>query len=98
MDVFSTLDGQVFVWDSEKAARNALQHGVQFEQARECFLDPLARYEDASPEEEARQACIGLTTEYRLLYVVHVIREGDVLRLISARMAEAAERRRYEDE
>ena len=98
MDVFSTLDGQSFVWDSEKASTNALRHGISFEQARESFLDPLARYEDASPQEEARQACIGLAMDYRLLYVVHVIREGDVLRLISARLAEPAERRRYEDE
>lgn len=98
MDVFSTLDGQVFIWDSDKAASNASRHGVRFEQAREPFLDPLARYEDASPQQEARQACIGLTTEYRLLYVVHVVREGDVLRLISARLAEPAERRRYEDD
>lgn len=98
MDVFSILDGQVFVWDSEKASKNVLQHGVRFDQAREAFLDPLARYENASPQEEARQACIGLTTDYRLLYVVHVIREADVLRLISARLAETAERRRYEDE
>ena len=68
MDVYSTLEGRVFVWDSDKAFSNGLQHGVRFEQAREAFLDPLARYEDASPQEEARQACIGLTTEYRLLY------------------------------
>lgn len=98
MDVLSTLDGQVFVRDSDKATSNAARHGVRFEQAREVFLDQLARYEDASPQEEARQACIGLTTEYRLLYVVHVVREGEVLRLISARHAEPAERRRYEDE
>ena len=98
MDVFSILDGQAFVWDGDKAARNLQAHGVGFEQAREAFLDPLARYEDASPQEEARQACIGLTAGYRLLYVVHVIREDDVLRLISARTAEPAERRRYEDE
>jgi uncharacterized DUF497 family protein len=98
MDVFSTLDGQVFVWDSGKASFNVAAHGVRFEQAREAFFDPLARYEDASPEHEARLACIGLTTEYRLLYIVHVIREGDVLRLISACLAEPAERRRYEDE
>ncbi len=90
MDVYSTLDGQSFVCDSEKAASNFSRHGVRFEQAREVFLDQLARYEDASPDEEARQACIGLTTEYRLLYVVHVVREGDVLRLISARPAEPA--------
>ena len=93
MDVLSTLDGQAFVWDSNKA----LRHGVRFEDAREVFLDQLARYEDASPYEEARQACIDLTTEYRLLYVVHVVREGDVLRLISARPAGPAERRRYEN-
>lgn len=98
MDVFSTLEGQVFVWDSDKASRNVSLHGVRFEQAREVFFDQLARYEDASPQDEARQACIGLTSEYRLLYVVHVIREGDVLRLISARLAERAERRRYEDD
>ena len=98
MDVFSTLDGQVFVWDSEKAFSNVQKHGVPFEQAREVFLDQLARYEDASAQEEARQACIGLTADYRLLYVVHVIREGDMLRLISARVAEPAERRRYEDD
>ena len=98
MDVFSTLDGQPFVWDSRKAAGNVLKHGIRFEHAREVFLDQLAHYEDASPGEEARQACIGQTTNYRLLYVVHVIREDDVLRLISARVAEPAERRRYEDD
>ncbi|WP_041597116.1 BrnT family toxin [Granulicella tundricola] len=98
MAMHSMLDGQRFVWDSDKAARNLAWHGVRFEQAREVFLDQLARYEDASPDEEARQACIGLTSEYRLLYVVHVVREGDVLRLISARLAERAERRRYEND
>jgi uncharacterized DUF497 family protein len=64
MDVYSTLDGQAFVWDSEKAASNVLRHGVRFEQAREVFLDQLARYEDASVRQEA---CIGLTSGYRLL-------------------------------
>ena len=98
VDVSSTLDVRSFIWDSEKALKNAREHGIRFEQAREAFLDPLARYEDASPDQEARQACIGLTTDYRLLYVVHVVREGDVLRLISARLAEVAERRRYEND
>jgi uncharacterized DUF497 family protein len=98
MDVYSTLDGQDFVWDDAKATWNILRHKVWFEQAREVFLDQLACYEDASPDEESRQACIGLTTDYRLLYVVHVIREKDVLRLISARPADPAERRRYEND
>lgn len=73
MDVFSALDGQVFVWDREKALSNVQKHGVRFEQAREAFLDQFACYEDASVEDEARQVCIGLTTEYRLLFVVHVL-------------------------
>jgi uncharacterized DUF497 family protein len=98
MDVSSTLHGQGFVWDSDKAATNATRHGVRFDQAREIFLDQLACYEDAGTDEEARQVCIGLTADYRLLYVVHTVREGDVLRLISARVAEPAERRRYENE
>ena len=98
MDVYTTLNGQGFVWDSDKAASNASRHGVRFEHAREVFLDQLAHYEDAGPQEEARQACIGLTIDYRLLYVVHVVREGDLLRLISARLAEPAERRRYEND
>ena len=98
MDVYSTLDGQDFVWDSDKASSNITRHGIRFEQAREVFFDQLAHYEDASPQEEARLACIGLTTDFRLLYVVHVVWEGDVLRLVSARLAEPAERRRYEND
>ena len=97
--MFSTLEGQVFVWDSTKASSNAQKHAVRFEQpCWEAFLDQLARYEDASVQQKGRQACIGLSTDYRLLYVVHAVREGDLLRLISARVAEPAERRRYEDD
>ena len=98
MGVYSTLEAQRFVWDSDKAASNASRHGVRFEQAREVFLDQLAFYEDASPQDESRQACVGLTTDYWLLYVVHVVREADMLRLISARLAEPAKRRRYEND
>lgn len=98
MDVYSTLDGLSFVWDSDKAATNASRHGIRFEDAREVFLDQLARYEDASPGDEARLACIGLTSDYRLVVVVHIVWEGDIFRLISARLAEPAERRRYEDD
>ncbi len=60
MDVYSTLDGQGFVWDSEKAVANASRHGVRFEQAREVFLDQFACYEDASPHRR------GATGMYRL--------------------------------
>lgn len=38
MDVFSTLEGQGFVWDSNKASSNALQHGVRFALPERPFL------------------------------------------------------------
>lgn len=97
IDVFSTKDGQAFVWDSYKAAANLRKHGIRFDGAREVFFDQLARYEDASTATEVRQLCIGYTSASRLLCVVHVVREHGVLRIISARPAEPSERRRYED-
>lgn len=98
MDVHTMMDGQRFVWDSDKAASNQARHGVYFEDAREAFFDFNAVYEDAGPPDESRQACIGFTRDYQLLFVVHVLRDGSVLRLISARFAAPAERRHYDDE
>jgi len=98
MNVSSTMDGQGFVWDSEKGLQ--ISESMAFDPmmpAKSFLINPPVMRMRAL-EGEVRQACIGLTTEYRLLYVVHVIREGDVLRLISARLAEPAERRPYEDD
>jgi uncharacterized DUF497 family protein len=36
-------------------------------------------------------------TDWTLLFVVHVLREADVIRIVSARLATAQERRIYED-
>jgi hypothetical protein len=97
MDVHFLYEGQRFVWDSEKAPANVRKHDVSFEVASEVFFDPLVRVVDASPEEEAREAAIGLTQERRLLFVVHMWREEDTIRIVSARAATAQERRFYED-
>lgn len=96
MDVRSTLDGQRFVWDSDKALSNSARHGVSFEEAREVFFDQLSRYADASTPEEQREAVIGMSFREDLLYVVHVEWEDATIRLISARNAEKAERRYFE--
>jgi uncharacterized DUF497 family protein len=47
------------VWDAGKAATNTAKHEVAFEKACEVFFDPFVRIEDASPEEEKREAAIG---------------------------------------
>jgi uncharacterized protein len=81
-----------------KAAANAVKHGVTFETACEIFFDPFVKIEDASSEGDQREAAIGLTEAWELLFIVHLLREEDAIRIISARAATAQERRRYEDE
>jgi uncharacterized DUF497 family protein len=76
MDLQFLYHGQRFVWDSEKASRNAGKHGVSFEVACQVFFDPLIRIEDASIGEEQRDAAIGLTEDWAVLFVVHLQREG----------------------
>ena len=97
MDVHVLYRGQRFVWNAEKAAANESKHGVRFETACEVFFDPLVRLEEAGAEDEARDAAVGFTEDWRLLFVVHLIREDDTIRIVSARPATAQERRAYED-
>lgn len=86
----------MFEWDEAKAASNLLEHGIAFQVACEVFFDPLARIADASEPEESRDALIGRTVDQSVLFVVHVIRHEETIRLISARKATRQERRRFE--
>lgn len=98
MDVTFELQGQIFEWDPEKAAANLRKHHVSFEKACEVFFDPFVRVVDASDQGEPREAAIGLTEDWAPLFVVHVIRDQDSIRIISARPATPSERRDYEHE
>jgi uncharacterized DUF497 family protein len=97
MDVVYQYGGLEFVWDIRKAAANIEKHGIRFEQACEVFVDPLAVIVDAAVEDEARDAILGETEKGKLLFVVHIEREADAIRIISARAATAAERTDYEN-
>jgi uncharacterized protein len=98
MDVYFGLNGITFVWDDGKARLNPTNHdGITFQQAAEVFFDPFLVVVDASRNEEARDAVIGLDARWNLLYVVHIEREENVIRLISARKATRQERAEYED-
>jgi uncharacterized protein len=70
---------------------------VKFETACQVFFDPFIRIEDATVDEESRDAAIGLTEDWDLLFVVHLLREGETIRIVSARLATAQEQRAYED-
>ena len=84
------------MWDGDKADRNARKHRVTFEEAATVFSDPLALIiEDESRPENAR--IIGESAASRILLVVFVERDRDLVRLISARRATRHEGRRYEE-
>ena len=86
-----------FEWDDAKAAANLRKRRVSFDEATEVFYDPNAfgDYDSEHSDEEARFFIIGLSSR-RMLYVIYAEREGDVLRIISARRANKLERKNYE--
>jgi uncharacterized protein len=86
-----------FEWDDDKAQANVEKHGVSFGEATEVFYDPdaLEGYDADHSDDEARFFIIGLSSR-RLLFVVYAEREGDVIRIISARKAVRKERESYE--
>jgi len=82
--------------DPEKATTNLVKHGVAFDEAASCLLDPMALViEDDAPGEE-RWVLVGTSERGRVLTVVYTMR-GDVPRMISARKATAREKVSYED-
>ena len=87
-----------FEWDPHKAARNLQDHGVSFEDAASVFGDPLAGTipDPEHSTEEPRFITIGVTPAQRLIVVVHTDR-ADRIRIISARRATRAEKKRYEE-
>lgn len=84
-----------FEWDPGKAAANLAKHGIAFEVAKDVFRDParLILLDDSSEVEE-RWRTIGLAGG-RTCFVVYTERDGDVIRIISAREASKREERAY---
>jgi uncharacterized protein len=85
-----------FEWDPAKAASNLRKHEVSFETAAKVFQDDF-RLEIDEPDDDdvVRYAVTGMA-EGRLLVVICTMR-GEVCRIISARLAERHERRRYHE-
>ncbi|MCA2685234.1 MAG: BrnT family toxin [Microcystis sp. M038S2] len=81
-------------WDNNKAASNLIKHKIDFEDAKNIFLDPnrLER-EDKRDYDEARIQVIGIVNQV-VLFVVYTKRNGRY-RIISARRANKNERRQY---
>jgi uncharacterized DUF497 family protein len=85
-----------FEWDERKAAENLRKHGVDFADAALVLEDDLAlTVEDPDAQGEERWVTMGHDPNQRVLVLAYTWRGGRI-RLISARKATGAERRRYE--
>jgi uncharacterized DUF497 family protein len=87
-----------FEWDARKAIANVRRHRISFEEARTVFEDEEALL-IPDPEHSVREerfVLLGLSRALRVLVVIHCERAGgEVIRIISARKADAQERRLY---
>ena len=92
-----------YVWDEEKNRINLAKHGIRFELAVRAFEDPhvVSRYQGYESGEH-RYQILGLVNGMTILFVAFTDRQvglGEaVTRIISARRADPAERRVYEEE
>lgn len=85
-------------WDEDKARSNARKHGVTFEEAVTVFRDVLAMtiHDSDHSDDEDRYVIMGESDQRRLLVVSFTDRE-DAIRIISARVANRRERKKYEE-
>jgi len=91
-----------FEWDNIKNQQNSLKHGVSFEEAKEVFDDPLhiARLDYRYSYFEERWITLGSSKKSHILVVANLFFSDDgeeVIRIISARMANNKERDQYEN-
>ena len=86
-----------FEWNQAKGRSNLKKHGVSFEEAQSVFFDEYAIqfFDSDSSSEEERFLLLGLSENSRILLVCHCEREGEVIRIISARKATSKERKHY---
>ena len=87
-----------FEWDPDKAASNLAKHGVSFDEAATVFADPTAAIfaDPVHSTHEVRELLVGYSERNRLLIISFTDRPPNV-RVISARQANARERKRHEE-
>jgi uncharacterized protein len=89
-----------FSWDPDKNRINQKKHqGISFEEARTVFYDENARliFDPRHTQDETRFILLGISQKLRMLIVCHCYRENETLiRIISARKANALEVKEYE--
>lgn len=88
-----------FEWDPKKAADNRRKHGISFEEAETVVRGTAAFFSDdvEHSDTENRVRVIGPSERLRLLVVIIVEVDDDVIRIVSARRATKRESQQYEE-
>ncbi len=86
-----------FEWDDEKNLINQQKHGVSFEEARVLFeskVDYLEIFDSEHSDFEDRFIAIG-PIQRGLVVVIYTEKEGEIIRIIGARLANKNEQSLY---
>lgn len=86
-----------FEWDERKNRINKRKHGLSFEESVRVFNDEdsIEVYDGNHSSFEDRFIVIGRITERAIITVVCTYRDSEILRIISARPANAKEKEEY---
>jgi uncharacterized protein len=85
-----------FEWDDNKNATNRQKHGIGFEEAATIFEGPILTKPDERHQSERREISFGRLGGVVVVCVVHT-RRGTSTRIISARKANRAERKLFDE-
>jgi len=87
-----------FEWDENKNQANIKKHSINFAEAVYVFSDPFALNipDNEHSDVEERWILLGKSLQMSVLLIVHTYREGDSIRIISARKSTKNEQRIYE--
>jgi hypothetical protein len=84
-----------FEWNEKKNLANREKHGITFDEAALIFEGPtVTRIDDRKDYGEIRTISIGKFVEKVVVTVIHTTRDGRI-RIISARLANRIERKKY---
>ena len=87
-----------FEWDTNKEKTNIKKHGVSFVDAKTAFHDEYAMqfYDPDHSDDEDRFILLGTNHQLKTLVICHCFRQTEtIIRIISARHADASEQSAY---
>ena len=89
------ISAMKYEWDVKKAGENIHKHGIDFADAVIALEDENALTIEDSHHNEQRFKTLGMGSLLNILFVVHIERGDNNIRIISARKADRKEIKQY---